>query len=120
MQGTQKCPSVLLDPKNGIFELKGNSIPEDAGAFFKPIMERLEEYFCSPYPLTIINIALEYYNSSTSKWLLSLFQMLKDQDQKGNNVFIKWYYDDGDEESLAAAEDYSKMLNIPIRFLRAS
>ena len=100
--------------------MKGNSIPEDAGAFYKPIFNKLEEYFFSPFPLTIVNLSLEYYNSSTSKWLMTLFQILKLQDQKGNNVFIKWYYDEGDEESLAAAEDYSRMMNIPIRLLRAS
>ncbi len=120
IEGNQKNPSIVLDPQNGVFEIKGNSIPEDANAFFQPIFDSLEEYFYTPFPLTIVNIALNYYNSSTSKWLLLLFQMLKSQDQKGNNVFIKWYYDEGDEESLAAAEDYSKMMNIPIRLLKAS
>lgn len=120
IQGDRKSPTVLLDPDNGIFEIRGNSIPEDAGAFYKPIINKLEEYFFSPYPLTVVSIALRYYNSSSAKWLLTIFQILKKHNAHGHNVFVKWYYDEGDDASYDAALDYSKLLNIPIRLLRAS
>ncbi len=120
IQGNRKNPTVILDPDNGLFELKGNSIPEDAGAFYKPIIHKIEEYFMAPYPLTVVSVELKYYNSSTSKWLLNMFQIFKKYSELGYNIFYKWYYDDGDEESYYTAKDYSDILNIPIKLLKAS
>lgn len=120
IHGSRKHPSIVIDPENGMLEIKGNSIPEDAGAFYKPIVNKIEEYFYSPYPLTIVSINLNYYNSSTSKWLLTIFQILKKHNQNGHNIFVKWYYEDSDDASYDAAIDYCKLLNIPIKLLRAS
>ena len=120
IQATQKMPKVIIDPEYGLFEICGNSIPEDAGVFYKNILKKLEEYFLAPHPLTIVNISLRYYNTSTARWLFNLFKAIKRNREQGHEIFIKWYYDDGDEESYGTAVDYSKLLNIPIRLLKAS
>ena len=120
IKGNRKNPNFILDPESGLIEFKGNSIPEDAGAFYKPILHKIEEYFLTPYPLTVVSISLKYYNSSTSKWLLNLFQLFKKFNERGYDIFIKWYYDADDEESIYTAQDYSNLLDIPIRLFKAS
>jgi hypothetical protein len=115
IQGSRKVPTVLLNPRKGVFELKGNSIPEDAGKFYQPIVDKLEEYFGSPHPVTQFNIHLLYYNTSTSKWLLNIFRLAKKYMEMGHEINIKWYYDEDDEVIQEAVLDYEKILEVPIQ-----
>lgn len=72
--GTEKTPTVKFDALNGLIEISGKSIPEDTHEFFKPLIERVDKYIQTPQKQTIVNIKLEYFNTSTSK---VLFDVLK-------------------------------------------
>ena len=47
-EGTAKTPTVKFDAANGIFEIKGRSIPENSIEFYKPLVDWLDEYAKSP------------------------------------------------------------------------
>ncbi len=118
IKGTKKHPTVLLDPKKGLFEIRGNSIPEDAGKFYQPIMDALEEYFNNNPDNTIVNFKLVYYNSATSKWLLNLLKMIQNVPDVHDKVEIYWYYQEGDEEIYEAGLDYRGILGLPIQLIQ--
>ena len=42
---TEKSPRVLFDPENRLFELEGNSRPENVREFYHPIIDKLRNYF---------------------------------------------------------------------------
>ena len=48
--------------------------PENADRFFTPIQDVVERYALAPRPKTSVHIALTYFNSSTSKYLLDLLK----------------------------------------------
>lgn len=120
IEPTKKTPSVRLIPKEGIFELRGNSIHEDTGEFYRPIMSKLEEYFSSPPPLTVVKIFLTYYNSSSSKWILNLFRLFEKYSKQGHEIQIQWFYEADDEEVREDGIDYGNLLDIPIKMHQAS
>jgi hypothetical protein len=35
---TPKTPSVLFDPEQGLFEIRGKSIPENSNGFYTPLL----------------------------------------------------------------------------------
>ncbi len=116
IEGTAKKPTVNFEPEKGIFELKGNSIPEDAGKFYKPIMEAVQEYIKAPQDHTTVNFTLYYFNSATAKWLsilLNLFKQLYDT----HSVEINWYYQEGDEDIYESGDDYKTLLEISLNLI---
>ncbi|MCG3164777.1 MAG: hypothetical protein POELPBGB_00536 [Bacteroidia bacterium] len=117
IEGTPKTPTVNFDSTSGILQLKGRSIPENSIEFYKPLVEWLDEYAAKPQPKTAVNIQLEYFNTSSSKCLLDLFKKLETMHKGGNDITIKWYYEEDDEDMLEAGEDYQSIINVPFKMI---
>jgi len=102
-----KTPFIDFDSKTGIFNLKGKSIPENSVAFYKPLLEWLDNYTASPSISTVLNFQLDYFNTSSAKVIADIMKKLdKLQESGSSNVVINWYYQDIDEDMLEAGEDY--------------
>jgi hypothetical protein len=102
-----KTPYIDFDAKTGIFNLKGKSIPENSVAFYKPLLEWLDNYTASPSISTVLNFQLDYFNTSSAKVIADIMKKLdKLQESGSSNVVINWYYQDIDEDMLEAGEDY--------------
>ena len=71
-----KTPSISFAAENGLLEIKGKSIPENSLEFYRPVFEWLESYSQAPAPSTVLRVALEYFNTSSSKCLLDLWRDL--------------------------------------------
>lgn len=113
IEGTSKTPTVKFDANEGIFEIKGRSIPENSVEFYKPITEWLELYKDSPLPKTSVDIRLEYFNTSSSKCILDIFKKLEVLCKAKHDVEINWYYEEDDEDMLEAGEDYESIIRVP-------
>jgi len=115
-KGNHKVPAVSFNPDTGIFEIKGSSIPENSGSVYEPIIEFLKDYKEQPKEVTTFNIALTYFNTSSSKWILNILRLMKEiLTKKKKEVIINWFYEPEDEEMLEAANDYQSILNLPIK-----
>ena len=102
-----KTPFIDFNSNTGILELKGKSIPENSVAFYKPLLEWLDNYSLSPNVSTVLNFQLDYFNTSSAKVIADILKRLdKLQESTLSNVTINWYYQDIDEDMLEAGEDY--------------
>jgi hypothetical protein len=110
-------PSVVFDPDKGHLKIEGRSIPENPGEFYDILIDWLKEYFTNPKNSTIFDLNLEYVNSGSSKYLLGLFRVIKDESTKGRNVTINWYYEEDDEAILSLGEHYKSSLKIPFNLI---
>jgi hypothetical protein len=117
IEGTPKTPTVSFDAGNGLIEIKGRSIPENSIEFFKPLVDWLEQYSISPAPKTVVNIHLEYFNTSSSKCILDVFKKLEAIHKAKNDVIVNWYYEEDDEDMLEAGEDYESIIRIPFKMV---
>jgi len=117
IEGTQKTPKVKFDAAEGVFEIRGRSIPENSVEFYKPIIDWLENYKKSPLKKTVINVRLEYFNTSSSKCILDLFKKLEAIYKAKNEVSINWYYEEDDEDMLEAGEDYESIIRVPFKMI---
>ncbi len=116
IEATGKTPKVVFDP-NGKLELKGRSIPENSIEFYQPLMQWLDEYEQNPQEKTEVHVQLEYFNTSSSKCILDLFKKLESLKNQGNDVVIKWYYEEDDEDMLEAGEDYQSIVSVPFELI---
>lgn len=117
IDGTPKTPSVNFDSESGVLQLRGRSIPENSIEFYKPLVEWLDDYAKRPQSKTAVNIQLEYFNTSSSKCLLDLFKKLEVMHKGGNDILVKWYYEEDDEDMLEAGEDYQSIVNVPFKMI---
>ncbi len=116
-EGTPKTPSIRFDAELGIVEMKGRSIPENSTEFFKPLVDWLDEYASCPAKKTLVNIHLEYFNTSSSKCILDIFKKLEVIHKAKNDVVVYWYYEEDDEDMLEAGEDYESIIRIPFELI---
>lgn len=117
LEGSAKTPTVQFDGENGVMELRGRSIPENSIDFYKPLNEWIENYGNGPKPNTIVDIKLEYFNTSSSKCILDLFKQLEKLNSKNTEVKINWYFEEDDEDMEEAGEDYQAIIDLPFKMI---
>lgn len=116
LAATGKTPKVEIDLGNGTIRITGCSIPENADRFFTPIQDVVERYALAPRSRTSVHIALTYFNSSTSKYLLDLLKRLEDVHSTGRSqVLMEWCYPHGDLDLKEAGEDYRSLVEFPVK-----
>jgi hypothetical protein len=116
IEGTPKTPTVNFNAESGVLEVKGRSIPENAVEFYKPLVDWIGNYGDSAKADTVVNIQLEYFNTSSSKCILDVFKKLESVNGK-TNITINWHYEEDDEDMLEAGEDYQAIINIPFKMI---
>lgn len=102
---------------SGKFRIDGRSIPEDASLFYSRVVEWIEKYLRINNPETKIDIALEYLNSGTSKYILQILKLLKESEDDNHKLYVNWYYESGDDDILERGEYYSAILDLKIEFI---
>ena len=99
-------PLVNLSMDEGVIEIKGKSIPENAVRFYEPVLSWLDNYFKAPLPETKFMLEMEYFNTSTSGLFL---KMLNRASKEANHTKIKvdWIVNNNDEDMIEAGEDFA-------------
>lgn len=111
-ESTEDTPKIILDRNNGIFEISGRSLPEDAAEFYEPILEWLGEYGSNPNPETVFIFKLEYFNTASSKLILDILSKIENIP----NTTIMWYFHEDDEDMEEAGTEFSDLVEIPFEF----
>lgn len=109
---TEKTPSVALST-NGVLKIEGRSIPEDAAKFFKPILDWTKEYTSNEIR---IDIKLEYFNTSSSKFILEMLRTIENN-PNNSNVVVNWFYEEGDLDVLESGQYFESIIGIPFKYI---
>ncbi len=117
IEGTSKTPQVEFDAGNGSLLIKGRSIPENSIEFYKPLIDWIGGYALNGGSDTVVNVQLEYFNTSSSKCILDVFKRLEEIKKAGKNVTVKWHYEIDDEDMLEAGEDYQAIIDLPFEMI---
>ncbi|MEH0834717.1 DUF1987 domain-containing protein [Pectobacterium cacticida] len=118
--GTSCTPTVDFQFDSHRLYLSGESYPENAAAFYRPLLTEIEAYLqaLSSYaesmmpeetlPNVEIHVSLIYFNSSSTKMLFSLFNLLNQAAELSLPIALYWYYDKDDD----IAEEFGEELHI--------
>lgn len=117
IDGSSKTPRINFDGEAGVLELYGRSIPENSVEFFEPLNEWLVEYSHDAKEETVIDMKLEYFNTSSSKCILDFFKKLESMNGAVTNVKVNWYYETDDEDMAEAGEDYEAIVDLPFKLI---
>lgn len=87
-------------------QLRGESFPENAVAFYSPIVSALMDYLAVTRDQGItVDFELRYFNSSSTKILMNVFRMLDQASSNGNVVHLNWRHDPDDDTVLDFGND---------------
>ncbi len=126
IEETEFTPKISFDIENCVFEIVGVSRPEDVMGFYIPTIEWLKKFdeeivshASNKYDITAIQFVLKmtYFNSASAKSLLQILDRIRIIGQKGVELKIDFYYDDGDDQMLEDGEDLSEAVEIPFNFI---
>lgn len=117
IEGTRQTPEIDFDAASGILKLDGRSIPENTFEFFTPVLNWLDEYTSNTPEKTVAKINLEYFNTSSSKYILEILKRLKVILNDGKDVLVEWYYEEDDEEMMETGEDYEDVSGLPFEII---
>ncbi len=120
---TEKTPRILFNPDTRVFEIEGNSRPENVRDFYYPLIETIEQYFAKAsveqfktIPFNF-HFRMGYFNSSSAKFFADILMAAAEHHERGINIIINWYYEDSDEDMRSAGEDFEEMSGIPFKFI---
>ncbi|KXB09480.1 hypothetical protein AKJ60_00170 [candidate division MSBL1 archaeon SCGC-AAA385M11] len=108
---TKSTPWIHFDPQDNHLQIKGESYPENSASFYTPMMEWLEEYLNNVSNSSIrVDVQLVYFNSSSSKVFMNLFDRLEESARKGIHVEINWMYHEDNDTALECGEEFQEDL----------
>ena len=108
---------MIFNYNNGELVISGRSIPENSIEFYKPIIEWLELLKVSDKDKIVLDIKLEYFNTSSSKCILDVFKKLEEIKAVGKEASIRWFFESDDEDMEEAGQDFSAIIKVPLELI---
>jgi hypothetical protein len=109
IEKTISTPYVKFDHETGNLIISGESFPENAGKFYEPILEWLREYLKPEYTKDIsFDIEMIYFNSSTSKIYMMMFDMMDAVAENGRKIDINWKTTEDNELVIECGEEFEE------------
>ena len=115
--GSNECPTIILDKDRATFEITGQSLPEEAISFYTPVIDWFEEYIKDALPLTVLVLKLDYCNSSSTKAIADVMEVLEDHSKNGGKVEVQWFYMEDDDDMLDVGKEFQEIIKIPFTFI---
>jgi plasmid replication initiation protein len=113
IKSTRFTPEINFRYNENRLDITGESYPENTSEFYGPIFESLTVYLNQLENQEVnVSIRLKYFNSSSSKILINLFDLLEEYAEKGKNITVDWIHKEGDDDSREFGEEFAEDLNI--------
>jgi len=120
-------PEINFSPNENIFIIRGTSSPEDVRALYYPVTDWMKLFiddilqgeitqYTSSSPLRM-QTDLNYFNSSSAKFLYDIFAELKRLPEAGIAVIVDWYYEKEDVDQKEAGADIAILVGMEFNFV---
>jgi hypothetical protein len=115
-EGNDEIPTIHLNKEENIFLLRGRSIPPNSENLYKPILEWFAEYLQSPNETTVLELELDYFNTSTQKYLADLFHLINTQRDTSKLFTVIWKYSADDHDMKLIGEQFLGFVDFKFDF----
>ena len=113
---TEDTPEVVFDIENNIFRISGRSLPENAVAFYIPLIDWLKEFGQSTISSMIFHFKLDYFNTASAKQITKLLLELQ-RIAETKNIDIKWHYYIEDHDIKSSGSRFAKLIKANIELI---
>ncbi len=109
--------SMAVDISYGILSFTGRSILTDPKIFFDPINTWVGKYLREPAEETVVNIKLEYIDTSSTQSLYQMLRQLNSVRKKGLVFMVNWYIEEDDPEMKELGELIEQRLGVEFHYI---
>lgn len=109
--------SMAVDISYGILNFTGRSILTDPKIFFDPINSWVGKYLKNPADETVVNIKLEYIDTSSTQSLYQMLRQLNSVRKKGLVFMVNWYIEEDDPEMKELGELIEQRLGVEFHYI---
>ena len=119
IDATRDTPEVLLDVQNSSIHISGKSYPENALEFYSPVIKWIVEKIktLKPEDELLVSLKFDYFNTSSSKAILDMFDLFEESYNKGAKIKIDWHYDYRNDVMAECGEEFTEDFDIPINLI---
>ncbi|MGE0566894.1 MAG: DUF1987 domain-containing protein [Bacteroidia bacterium] len=117
INGTNQSPSIILDAKNGVFELRGHSFLDNAYDFYKPVLDWLKAYHSNSGDNIHFVFDIIYINTSSQRMVFDLLKRLNLMHKDGKSVMVEWLYDENDDDLKDVGNDLLSFMEFPYKVI---
>lgn len=112
IEKTYSTPYINFDPDNGKLMISGESFPENASRFYTPVLQWIEDYINYVDVQKVeFNFEIKYFNSSTSKVFLNIFDLLEEALEEGKDIAVNWKCHKENESAIECGEEFKEDLD---------
>ena len=115
--GTKESPLLAFNGETGQFIISGTSISNQSDSIFEGLDAWIDNYLLSPKDVTQLIIDLDYFDISTSKYLLAVLYKLKVLQKSKKLITVEWHYDAKEDDMLELGQDYEMMVRLPFKYV---
>ena len=112
---TEETPEVDFNTETRVFLIKGRSLLEDAFSFYTPLIEWLEDYFKQLSGEVKVQIHLDYFNSSSGRYLMDMLCKMESIIEPNQSVSVTWIAEKDDEVMLEKGEEFMSLIKLPFK-----
>lgn len=124
---TTSTPEIYFSQEENIFLIRGTSSPPDVREIYYPAIQWLRTFindilegrfnnYSSDFPFKF-QTDLEYFNSSSAKFLFDIFSELKRLASSGIPVVVEWFYEEEDIDMKEAGSDIASLVEMEFTFI---
>lgn len=123
IKGSFTSPTIFFDVENLIFTIEGECRPENVLTFFQSVLDWLDALKVHAAQqnysnkLLQFNFKIEYFNSSSAKFIFTIFKKIKLLQEFGIVIEVNWNYDKLDEDLLETGKELQKILELDFKFI---
>ena len=105
---TTSTPYVLVDEEKGYMKLEGRCFHENVGAFFNEINDWLTQYLATDFGTFTFDNAISYFNSSTTKLMLTMLLKMDRYASAENKIIVNWITTGDNDIMVECGEDFEE------------
>ncbi|MCK5268520.1 MAG: DUF1987 domain-containing protein [Spirochaetes bacterium] len=117
IEKTQNTLDVNFNSETGICKLTGSSYPENSIIFFKPISDWMKQFNEQDKGGITLDLDVTYINTSSTKCILDIFEILEGFHKEKRNIKINWYYPRDEDDLRETGEELTEHLKLPVNFI---
>ena len=109
IEQSYSTPHIKLDATSHTLFFGGESFPENAAKFYDPVFIWLREYIETIGSQKVtVDFDIKYFNSSTSKIYMTIFDILDKKVENGANISVNWHCNKDDETAIECGEEFKE------------
>jgi hypothetical protein len=114
---SEDTPEIRSDLNRGTLSVSGRSFPENAYQFYQPLLQWVREFTDEhPRKPLEVHLDLDYFNSSSGRFILEMLTTLEQQDPR-SHYHIKWYSDSNDELMMEKGQELQSLVDLSIEIV---